>query len=70
MKRLDLSGNPNLDKLLAEARRLGLDVALVKSTGEVRVRGLGTTLTLNARKKEGPGALRNLLRRAQDMEDS
>lgn len=66
-KPLDLSGVPNLNKMLKEAERLGCTVAKVPNTGEVRVShpDYPKRLTLNARKKSGNQAITQMLRQLQ-----
>lgn len=67
MKRLELSGNPNLRDLLREARRLGCHVEPVRRTGETDVQAPdgGPPVRVNVRRKDGSKALVGLLRRVQ-----
>jgi hypothetical protein len=59
----DLSGMPNQNELLAEARRIGWIVQPIPNSGERLVITPYGRLRLNARRKEGVRALRNSLRR-------
>jgi len=67
-KPLDLSGVPNLIDLLAEAKRLGLRVDIVRRTGEIRVVAGWGSATCNNRRKDGNRALIGLLREGQRRE--
>lgn len=68
---LDLSGVPNLDKLLAEAERLGCTVSKVHRKGEVRIThpDMPNRLNLNARRKDGTRAALLFLRALQQRND-
>ena len=69
-KPLDLSGVPNRQQLLREAKRLGCTVAVVGRTGEIRVthQARAIPVTLNNRRKSGTRALIVYLRYLQDRE--
>ena len=62
-------GTLKLKDALRLAHRLGLEVNLVNRTGEVRIRGLGTTVTHNARLKDANMALMQLIRKAEKERD-
>ena len=61
-RQLDLSGMPNREQLIAEARRRGMRVEMVRGTGEVRITGKGGFVTINNRRKQGTRALVKLLK--------
>jgi hypothetical protein len=71
-KPLDLSGNPNLDKLIKEAERLGCTVSIPRRSGEFRIAHarLPKPVNINSRRKDGARALVVMLRHLQNQNGS
>lgn len=64
-----MSGIPSLKDSLRRAEELGLEVKLLRRTGEVMVRDPlldGIPIRLNVRKKDSSRALLQMLKRAAD----
>jgi hypothetical protein len=70
-KPLDLSGNPNLDKLIKEAERLGCTVSIPRRSGEVRIAHAyyHKHININSRRKDGARALVVMLRNLQSQQE-